>query len=111
MQSFGVQKIALKKRALQPELPTLLTNESVEGKAVVITWLGSALKNVEGLGERSAYGLPDETGVIITSVAANSLLSKAGLQPKDVIRVANNTVSYTHLVVYKRQVDSLRETR
>lgn len=90
MQSFGVQKIALKKRALQPELPTLLTNESVEGKTVVITWLGSTLKNVEGLGERSAYGLPDETGVIITSVAANSLLSKAGLQPKDVIRVANN---------------------
>lgn len=90
MQSFGVQKIAFKKRALQPELPTLLTNESVEGKTVVITWLGSTLKNVEGLGERSAYGLPDETGVIITSVAANSLVSKAGLQPKDVIRVANN---------------------
>lgn len=90
MQSFGVQKISLKKRALQPELPALLTDESVEGKAVAINWLGSLLKNVEGLGERSAYGLPDETGVIITSIGANSLLSKAGLQPKDVIRVANS---------------------
>lgn len=90
MQSFGVQKISLKKRALQPEFTALLTNESVEGKAVAINWLGSLLKNVEGLGERSAYGLPDETGVIITSIGANSLLSKAGLQPKDVIRMANN---------------------
>ena len=90
MQSFGVQKISLKKRALQPEFPALLTDESVEGKAVAINWLGSLLKNVEGLGERSAYGLPDETGVIITSIGANSLLSKAGLQPKDVIRVANS---------------------
>ena len=90
MQSFGVQKISLKKRALQPEFPALLTNESVEGKALAINWLGSLLKNVEGLGERSAYGLPDETGVIITSTGANSLLSKAGLQPKDVIRMANS---------------------
>ncbi len=88
MQSFGVQKASLKTRALTPLIPLVTTNESADSKVSILTWLGGMLKNVEGLGERSAYGLPDETGVIITIIGANSLLQKSGLQEKDVIRMA-----------------------
>jgi hypothetical protein len=88
MQSFGVQKSSLKTRALTPLIPLVTTNESADSKVSILTWLGGMLKNVEGLGERSAYGLPDETGVIIMSIGANSLLQKSGLQEKDVIRMA-----------------------
>ena len=45
---------------------------------------------MDGLGDRSAYGLPDEGGVIILSAGHNSLLSLSGLLNKDVIRTAGN---------------------
>jgi S1-C subfamily serine protease len=54
--------------------------------------LGGTIKSVDGLGERSAYGLPDEAGVIVVVAGENSLLTKAGLQDKDVILTAAGKV-------------------
>ncbi|MFN8345298.1 MAG: PDZ domain-containing protein [Spirosomataceae bacterium] len=89
MHEFGVQKPALKKLALRPQIPPLFNAQSLSGKTATVSFLGGTLKNVEGLGDRSAYGLPDETGVIVLSTGTNSLLSKSGLLEKDVIRMAN----------------------
>ena len=49
-------------------------------------WLGATIKNIETLGEQSAAGLPDKTGVLVLNVAAGSLAEKSGLKPGDVIR-------------------------
>ena len=89
MNEFGVQKTALKKLALQPQIPTLLNAKSLSEKTTTISFLGGILKNVEGLGDRSAYGLPDETGIIVLSTG-NGLLKKSNLQEKDVIRAADS---------------------
>ncbi len=43
------------------------------------------------MGERSAYGLPDENGAIIVKLEANSPIKAAGLQEKDVIRTMDGT--------------------
>jgi S1-C subfamily serine protease len=53
-------------------------------------WLGGKLRNVNGLGDRSAYGLPDEKGVVVEAAPENSLLARAGMKPGDVIRILNH---------------------
>lgn len=89
MNDFGVQKPSLKKQALQPVIPALISAQILSGKASVISFLGGTLKNVEGLGDRSAYGLPDETGIIVVETGKKSLLAVSGLLEKDVIRTAD----------------------
>lgn len=90
MNEFGVQKAALKKLALQPTIPVLIGNSSLANHTSTVSFLGGTLKNIEGLGDRSAYGLPDETGVIILSTGKNTLLTQSGLLEKDVIRKADD---------------------
>ncbi|HRP32498.1 MAG TPA: right-handed parallel beta-helix repeat-containing protein [Agriterribacter sp.] len=90
MDAFGVKKPALKKIALQPQFPVLITDPGLEDKSVAVAFLGGTIKSVDGMGDRSAYGLPDEAGVIILSVGENSVLSNSGLISKDVIRTAGN---------------------
>jgi hypothetical protein len=85
MDEFGVQKPALKKIAQHAPIPVLTGITSSQNKSALISFLGGTIKSVEGLGERSAYGLPSEEGVIIVSAGNNSLLSKSGLLDKDVI--------------------------
>ncbi|MFT3949834.1 MAG: PDZ domain-containing protein [Agriterribacter sp.] len=85
MNAFGVQKPSLKKISLQPQIPVLITDAGLADKSVAVSFLGGMIKSVDGLGDRSAYGLPDETGVIILSVENNSPLAQSGLQNKDVI--------------------------
>ncbi|AEI50413.1 PDZ domain-containing protein [Runella slithyformis] len=89
MKAFGVQKTSLKKQALQPVIPALINAQILSGKASFISFLGGTLKNVEGLGDRSAYGLPDETGIILVEIGKKSLLAASGLLEKDVIRSAD----------------------
>jgi S1-C subfamily serine protease len=48
-------------------------------------FLGAKIKNVVGLGEVSAYGLPGEAGVILVQVPAASATAKFGLKEGDVI--------------------------
>ncbi len=88
MGSFGVQKPSLKAIALRPAIPVLQTTTAITSSNQPIDFLGGSIKPVEGLGDRSAYGLPDESGVIII-VAGKGLLHQSGLQPKDVIVVAD----------------------
>ena len=90
MDAFGVKKPSLKKIALQPQIPVLITDAGLEDRSVEVSFLGGSVKSVDGLGDRSAYGLPDEAGVIVISAGDNSLLSLSGLRSKDVIRTAGN---------------------
>ncbi len=48
-------------------------------------FLGARIKNIIGLGEISAYGLPGEAGVLLVRVPADSAADKAGLKEGDVI--------------------------
>lgn len=86
---FGVQKEALRNIAQQPPVPVLTDAGSTSGKSAIADFLGGKVKSVEGLGDRSAYGLPDETGVVIIAVPGRSLLAQSGLQEKDVLRSAD----------------------
>jgi len=88
MDSFGVQSPVLRQMAARVDLPVLVSNAMLSNPSAIIGFLGGKIKSVEGLGDRSAYGLPDETGVVIIEAGDNSLLSKAGLHNKDVIRGA-----------------------
>ena len=88
MDQFGVTRPELKKLAESVEIPVLLNSEH-EKQVSKMTWLGGKIRNVEGLGDRSAFGLPDATGVIVEEIHAGSLLDKGGLKKGDVIRYAN----------------------
>lgn len=90
MNQFGVQKPTLRALARSPKLPALRSTQQENGVAE-ITWLGVTIRNVQGLGDRSAFGLPDETGVLVLTVPKESKLSASGLQKGDVIRTANGT--------------------
>lgn len=85
---FGVTKASLRKMADKVELPVLL-NAALEKELQETVWLGAKIRNVNGLGDRSAFGLPDEKGVILVEIPASSILSKSKLQAGDVIRTAN----------------------
>lgn len=86
MNEFGVQKASLKQIALHPSIPSLLWHLEAGKASEAADFKGSLLKKVEGLGERSAYGLPDEQGLIVISVGQGTVLEKSGLKDKDVIR-------------------------
>lgn len=89
MNQFGVQKPSLRAIAQTPRLPVLL-NAQLERSVQEMNWLGVPIRNVRGLGDRSAFGLPDETGVVVVAVPTDSQLGRAGLKKGDVIRTANN---------------------
>lgn len=92
MDDFGVKSARLRKMASKPIIPNLSVYEAVKGKSNTFSVLGGEVKSIEGLGERSAYGLPDETGVLVVSVNQNSLLMKSGVLKQDVIRKADDAV-------------------
>ncbi|TLV03378.1 right-handed parallel beta-helix repeat-containing protein [Dyadobacter luticola] len=97
MDQFGVVSPELKAKAAKVPLPKL--NVLDDGQAAKeISWLGGKLRNVNGLGDRSAYGLPDEKGVVLENAAESSILARAGLKKGDVIRSLN-----------KRNIDNVTE--
>ncbi|SDM04528.1 PDZ domain-containing protein [Siphonobacter aquaeclarae] len=87
MDDFGVVSADLKKMAAKPAIPQPISMQSLASRSARAAFLGGKVKNVEGLGERSAYGLPDETGVIV--VETGGLLATSGILAKDVIRSAD----------------------
>lgn len=89
MDQFGVTTPALKQQADKVPLPVLNT-ATANATNTEMTWLGAKLRNVTGLGDRSAYGLPDEHGVIIDDIPSGSVLAKSQLKKGDVIRTMNN---------------------
>ncbi|HKG07938.1 MAG TPA: PDZ domain-containing protein, partial [Pedobacter sp.] len=89
MRRFGVKKAALKKMASQPLIAPLVQEQNLADPSVLVPFLGGQIKSVDGLGERSVYGLPDTNGAIVANAAEHSLLTQSGLQAKDVIRSAD----------------------
>ena len=88
MDQFGVQWPKLKALARTPDLPSPLasaptTGSQRDGKPTV--WLGATVKNIVGMGEVSASGLPAETGVIVLGILPASRANAAGLRVGDVI--------------------------
>ena len=86
---FGVCSPRLKKLARQPEIPSLNYADST---AITreYTWMKSRIRQVNGLGDRSAFGLPDEKGIILLEVPKDSPLTSGGIRSNDVIRKVNN---------------------
>jgi S1-C subfamily serine protease len=48
-------------------------------------WLGASLKNIVGMGEVSASGLPGETGILVLEVPTATRAAAAGLRKGDVV--------------------------
>lgn len=87
MDRFGVQSPRLKAIARRPRLPA---EDDAAAKTMNLTgvsyrWLGLVIKNVVGLDEMSAAGLPDETGVLVVEAAPGSLGTAFGIHAGDVI--------------------------
>jgi membrane-associated protease RseP (regulator of RpoE activity) len=86
MDQFGVRKSELKAIARTPEIPRL---ENHVGEKKVVKRPNyvcqAAIRDIEGLGDRSAYGLADESGVLVLDVPAPSPAATAGLLKDDVI--------------------------
>ncbi|MGD9417335.1 MAG: right-handed parallel beta-helix repeat-containing protein [Verrucomicrobiota bacterium JB025] len=91
MDQFGVTSPHLKKLASSPKLP--IPGDPAEKKSKrdrrEHTWLGAKVKNITGMGEVSATGLPEETGIRLLDVPQKSTAAKAGLEKSDVILSCN----------------------
>lgn len=81
---FGTRVAAYKKLAAPVPLPAILMSANT-AKGEAMEWKGAKVKNIEGLGERSATGLPDEKGAYFVEVPQGSEAYKAGLRSNDVV--------------------------
>ncbi len=93
MDQFGVQNPELKAIARTPEMPKLgnsgqAVRKEQRTKRASLAWQ-ARVRDISGLGDRSVYGLPDETGVLLLDVPAASPAAKAGLEKDDVIRACD----------------------
>lgn len=90
MDRFGVQRPKLKAIARIPELPkpafasVTPAPQPSSNRRQSYVWLAH-VRDIEGQGERSAYGLPDASGILLLKVPASSPEAKAGLAMDDVI--------------------------
>jgi S1-C subfamily serine protease len=90
-ENIGVISPNLRAKALKVTIPRLqLPDVSTENKNLETEWLDAILRNVNGLGDRSAYGLASESGVVVVAVKESALI-KSGLLAKDVIIGSNET--------------------
>ncbi|NRF39110.1 PDZ domain-containing protein [Pedobacter foliorum] len=80
---FGVTSPSLRKIAKKAPIPVLKGIEGVN-MSESTEWFGLKVKNLETLGERSATGMPEEIGVLVLGVDANSPFVGV-LKPNDVI--------------------------
>ncbi len=88
---FGVTDPELQRLAKKAPVPELITSV-VMAAGEITKWMGASLKNIETLGERSAAGMLDNKGVLVTAVEPGSVVS-GRLQPGDVIiRIAGESV-------------------
>jgi len=79
---FGVVSEDLKAKAKQVTIPEILP--LVWKEDATYDFSGITVKNLTTLAERSATGMPTETGVLVIDIKTNSLMSKA-LKVNDVI--------------------------
>lgn len=83
MDEFGVISPELKAAAHKISIPAIAANIGNDASATM-TFLGAKVKSLNTLGERSATGMPSETGALILDVPKNSVLYGA-LNANDVI--------------------------
>lgn len=96
MDQFGVQKPELKAIARTPELPETENSTKIERAENRERWiLQFQARDISGLGDRSAYGLPDESGVLILNISDVCAAAKAGLRQGDVIIACNDETIQT----------------
>ncbi len=88
MDRFGVVSPSLKRLAARPPVPDMRILQGTK-KGETIEWMGALIKNIEGLGERSAAGLYDENGILLVKVPDGSRAATAQLKKGDVIRSIN----------------------
>jgi hypothetical protein len=67
MDRFGVYSQRLKALAKTPEFPLIQIIDAYD-QDKTYSWLGATIRIVNGLGDRSAFGLPDERGIVIIAV-------------------------------------------
>ncbi len=87
--AIGVQGY-LKSQALKVTIPYLVIASKVKEKTAEVDWLNVVVRNVSGLGDRSAFGLSSENGVIILSIKTINGIVISGLQPNDVLLAADD---------------------
>jgi hypothetical protein len=89
MDQFGVEWPKLKRIARTPELPRLEAAQPATLQSGrdpgLSTWLGASVKNIVGMGEVSASGLPGEAGILVLDVPQASRAAAAGLRKGDVV--------------------------
>lgn len=89
MDQFGVRAPTLKAIARTPALPAALVNQPATLQSSrdprTATWLGATVRNVVGMGEVSAAGLPGETGILVLDAPPLSRATRVGLRRGDVI--------------------------
>ena len=107
MDQFGVQKPELKAIARTPQMPDLVVPTGKASDKPMLSrphyaWQAQ-VRNISGLGDRSAYGLPGQYGVLLEKVFAGGPAAKAGLQEDDVILACNGKPV--------RTVENLGQTR
>jgi hypothetical protein len=88
MDKFGVTDPLLKIKSIKsPHVDIKMLQPEQKGQ--IFTWQGAEIKNIETLGERSAAGLFDESGILVLKVSEGDLANKSGLKIGDVIRSVN----------------------
>lgn len=93
MDQFGVRTPELQKIARTPKLPQVGDVASESGREhQYASWDQCKVKNIVGLGEVSAAGLPSETGVLIESIPWGSWQNEFGFQIADVILEINGRI-------------------
>lgn len=85
MDNFGVVSKSLILLAEKPKFPDLFLENSGSNASKVYEILGAKVKSVETLGEQSALGIPEISGVMVLSVDEGSVMALGGLKPNDVI--------------------------
>lgn len=91
MNQFGVRKSELRKLAKTPKMPAIGQRASESGRLPQHSqWDRCHIKNIVGMGEVSAAGLPAETGVILESMPWGSWQMEKGFQVADVILELND---------------------
>lgn len=83
MDEFGVVSAQLKAAAHKVTIPAIVANIGNDASATM-DFLGAKVKSLNTLGERSATGMPSETGALVLDVPKRSLLYSV-LNPNDVI--------------------------
>ena len=92
MDQFGVQNAELKKIARTPEMPAIkASSENGTATPKQQKAFKAIARDISGPGDRSAYGLPGEYGVLLIKVPGGSRAAQAGMQDGDVIVECNGT--------------------